>query len=242
MTMLTELERDVMQVCLRGHVITDVLVSHPEQGANHCDRCGAPTLCHCQTCGQGIPGASSLPGMFTLGRRPAPQYCPGCGAAFPWTEELSVDAAPDMQAQLESVLRRLPHTVRQLRDRHDSRPTLKVEDEYDLEDLLRAVLHLHFDDVRRQNRTPGYAAGSRTDLVIGTHRIAVTAKLMKSRATEPQIVHEVCEDIAFYERQTDCGGLVMFIYDPEQILYDPRRFEAALRGEDALDVRCVVAS
>jgi REase_DpnII-MboI/Uncharacterized protein conserved in bacteria (DUF2321) len=237
-----ELERDVMQVCLRGHVITDALVSHPEQGANHCDRCGAPTVCSCQTCGQGIPGAAPLPGMFTLGHRMAPQHCPGCGAAFPWAEDRVVAAMPDTLTALETLLRRLPLTVRQLRDRRDSRPTLKVDDVFDLEDLLRAVLPLQFDDVRRQSRTPSYCATVRTDFLVGPNRAAVTAKLLQARASEPQLVREACEDIAFYERQTECGGLVILIYDPEQFLFEPRHFEAALRGEDGLDVRCVVAT
>ncbi len=185
--MNAELTRDVMQVCLRGHVITDMLLSHPEQGANHCDRCGAPTLCHCQTCGQEIPGASSLPGLATIGHRPAPQFCPGCGAVFPWSNRPLLAAATDTSAALATLLRRLPHAVRQLRDRHDSRPTLKVEDEHDLEDLLRAVLHLHFDDVRRELRTPSYSATTRTDFIVGPDCVAVSAKIASSDRGEGQL-------------------------------------------------------
>ena len=43
-------------------------------------------------------------------------------------------------ALLEELLRRLPRVIRQLRTRQGDRPPLRVEDERDLEDLLRALL------------------------------------------------------------------------------------------------------
>ena len=51
-------------------------------------------------------------------------------------------AVSDPLASLESLLRRLPRVIRQLRSRHGNRPPFLVSDERDLEDLLRALLHL----------------------------------------------------------------------------------------------------
>jgi hypothetical protein len=239
--MSIETVRDVMQVCLGGHVITDVLASHPEQGLAHCDRCGAPTISRCPTCGDEIPGAAPLAGLMPIGRRPAPAHCPGCGAAFPWAERPVAAPAPETLSILEMLLRRLPLAIRQLRDRHDGRPTLRVEDEYDLEDLLRAVLHLHFDDVRRESRTPGYSPTVRTDFVVGPERVAVTVKVVRSTGNEKALVREIREDIAYYQRQPEYGGLALLIYDPEQTIGDPRRMEIALDAADSLSVCCVVA-
>jgi hypothetical protein len=43
----------------------------------------------------------------------------------------------------------------QLRNRRQNRPTLTINDEYDVQDVLNAVLGLHFDDVRpREPKTP----------------------------------------------------------------------------------------
>lgn len=239
--MITDMVRDVMQVCLGGHVITDVLASHPEQGMRCCDRCGAPTMSRCATCGVEIPGSTAAFGLTPIGRPRPPAHCPSCGAAFPWAERPSASATPDTLATLESLLRRLPETIRQLRDRHDSRPTLRVDDEYDLEDLLRAILHLHFDDVRRETRTPSYATGVRTDFVVGPERIAVSAKIAIAARCEAELISAVHEDIRFYQQQAECGGLAVLIYDPEQQLREPRRMEVALGATDALSVRCVVA-
>src|SRR4051794_9154632 len=213
--MSIETARDVMQVCLGGHVITDVLASHPEHGANYCDRCGAPTICRCQTCGEEIPGAAAAPALATIGRRRAPAHCPGCGAAFPWSGKPLPANTADTLVLLETVLRRLPDAIRQLRDRHDGRSTLRVEDVYDLEDFVRAVLHLHFDDVRCERRTPRYSQGMRTDFVVGPERIAVGVKLVDTAADVERVAAEVRDDVAYYERQTDRGGFVALIFDPE---------------------------
>jgi hypothetical protein len=51
-----------------------------------------------------------------------------------------------------------PHLVaRQLRKRHRDRATLIIADEYDVQDLLHALLRLEFDDVRPEENTPSYA-------------------------------------------------------------------------------------
>jgi hypothetical protein len=64
--------QDVMQVCRNGHVITDLLRTHPECAQTHCDRCGAVTLDCCPTCGHELPGAFVVPGLQPVGARPAP--------------------------------------------------------------------------------------------------------------------------------------------------------------------------
>ena len=167
----SDLIQDVMQVCLNGHVITDLAGAHPERRRTACDRCGAATIDRCPTCGTALPGAVAAPGLATVGTRRPPRCCSVCGAALPWARQ-SRPAAGDPTAPLERLLRRLPRVVRQLRWRQGDRPPFRVEDERDLEDLLRALLPLHFDDVRPEGRTPRYAAGVRTDfrLVPGADR------------------------------------------------------------------------
>jgi hypothetical protein len=62
-------QQDVMQVCLNGHVITDLADLHPERRRTACDRCGAATIDRCPTCGTKLPGAASVPGLATVGTR-----------------------------------------------------------------------------------------------------------------------------------------------------------------------------
>jgi hypothetical protein len=236
--------RDVMLVCRNGHVITDRLQTCPESAALRCDRCGAATLDRCPTCGHALPGAVPLPGLRPIGRPRPPAYCGQCGGAFPWTRR-PASAAPPLAA-LETLLRRLPRVVHALRSRHGDRPPFRAADVYDVEDLLRAVLPLQFDDVRSLSRTPSYAAATRTDFLLvstaGGRTVAVTPKWVTAGVTEAELTRQWDEDVKYHEAQRDCGMLVGFVYDPEGRLPEPAALETAWsRPQGDVELRGVVA-
>jgi hypothetical protein len=231
---------DVMQVCINGHVITDRLQTCPEQSRASCERCGAATLDHCTTCGQQLPGAIPLPGPVPIGRRRPPQYCSGCGAAFPWTPR-PISATPGALASLETLLRRLPRTIRQLRYRQGDRPTFVINDEHDLEDLVRAVLPLSFDDVRPQSRVPRYATQNRTDFLLAAEQIVLTVKLVTGSGSENALGEQWQEDIRHHQGQANCRTLCGFIYDSQGLLVEPRQLETMWSKNDGqLEVRCLI--
>jgi hypothetical protein len=235
--------RDVMQVCRNGHVITDLLQSYPERGLLHCDRCGAQTLYRCSTCGEPIPGAIYVPGLPAAGGCPAPNYCGVCGGAFPWTMRPRLPPG-NPRAHLETLLRGLPRIARQLRVRQTDRPPFRVEDERDLEDLLRALLALHFDDVRPECRTPRYAAGTRTDFLLFPQGIALTAKLASPQLREPAIVCQLQEDALYYsQRRQECTLLIGYVYDPEGLLRERPVLENAWSSrETAIELQGIIAA
>jgi hypothetical protein len=240
MSALSNPVQDVMQVCRNGHVITIVLRSNPNSGLPRCDRCGADTLSQCPTCGRELPGAGAVAGMQPIGAQRPPQFCAACGAAFPWADRPSPPATSAL-GQLESLLRRLPLVIRELRVRQGDRPPFRVTDERDLEDLLRAILPLSFDTVRRQGRTPRYDTGTRTDFLLPREGIALTLKWGRGNVSTAQLIEQFQEDAAYYRRQENCRTLVGFIYDPEGVLGETRLVETACSGLDPdLDVRCVV--
>lgn len=231
---------DVLQVCRNGHVITDLLRSCPERGLSHCDRCGAATVDSCATCGRPLPGGVYVPGLLPVGRAEAPQFCSTCGAAFPWAKRAASSSESPL-ALLEGLLRRLPLTIRQLRSRHGERTPFRVEDEHDLADLLRAVLPLHFEDIRPEGRTPSYAAATRTDLLLQPEGIALVAKRTTATVRKDQLAEQVAEDAAYYARERRCRTLMLFVLDADARLCEPTQLETAWSqplGE--LDVRCVV--
>jgi hypothetical protein len=241
MNAITANVQDVMQVCRNGHVITDLLRTCPERALSHCDRCGAVTLEHCPTCGHQLPGALVVPGLQPLGVRQPPGYCSTCGAAFPWTKQRRPPKAESLIV-LESMLRRLPLVTRQLRTRHGDRPPFRVVDERDLEDLLRALLPLHFDDIRPESRTPCYSAGTRTDYLLAKEGVAVTLKWVNADVGVAQLMEQLREDAEYYRRERKCRVLLGFIYDPEMRLPEPMKMESACSiVEDEMQVRCVVS-
>jgi hypothetical protein len=241
--MIADRIHDTMQVCANGHVITDLLHTHPEQGLTHCDRCGAATLARCGTCGRELPGAIPVPGLEPVGKLRAPEHCPTCGASFPWTGRRGAPRNLGAFTTLENLLRRLPLAARQLRSRHGDRPAFRVEDVFDLEDLLRALLPLHFDEVRPEVRTPRYSPATRTDFLLVPEGFAVTAKHVTPELGERQLAEQIEEDVAYYQGRGNCQCLVSFVYDPGQRLYEPRRLETAWRRDEAdLEVRGLIAS
>jgi hypothetical protein len=232
--------QDVMQVCVNGHVITDRLRGRPDHGLSRCDRCGAPTLSRCPTCGQELPGALEVPGPQPIGTPAAPPHCAQCGAAFPWMVRRK-PPPPGVLSVLDGLLRRLPRAVRELRVRHHDRPPFRVEDEYDLQDLLRALLPLHFDEVWPEGRTPSYAAGTRTDFVLASAGVALTVKRASATGCERELREQLAEDVAYYQRRA--RTLICFVYDPEGFIVAPAQFETQEQRDEAegLAVRCVVA-
>jgi len=237
MSTIIDRVQDAMQVCRNGHVITDLLRTRPERGLTHCDRCGAVTMDRCETCGCELPGAAVVPGLQPVGMRPAPAFCSACGAAFPWTKQRRPPKRESLVI-LDNLLRRLPLVVRQLRVRHGDRQPFRVVDEKDLEDLLRALLPLHFEDIRPECRTPSYASVTRMDFLLAPESIALTIKLAK-----PRILEQVAEDTAYYRVHRKCRTLVVFIYDPEASLREPCSPPAASTDDNEdLEVRCVIGA
>jgi hypothetical protein len=233
---------DVMQVCRNGHVITDLLHTFPEQARGHCEQCGAATLEQCLTCGREIPGAIFVPGAVPVGHRSPPHYCSACGAAFPWTDRPRKAQGPAALAILENLLRQFPLVVRHFRDRSADRPAFTVNDERDLEYLVRALLPLHFNDVRPESRTPRYSALTRTDLLLSPSGMALTLKRATPDVSEAELGQWVREDIEYY-RQRGCRVLVYFVYDPEALLRNPRALETQWAGlSEDLRVYPIIAS
>src|SRR5262249_562240 len=140
----------------------------------------------------------------------------------------------------------LPLVIRQLRWRQGERPPFRVEDERDLEDLLRALLTLRFDNVRLEVRTPAYSPRNRTDFLLPKERIALTVKLARPELHEPQLAEQLKEDADYYRAQGDCRTfscriVVGCVYDPEGRFRDVRRVESIGAGwSEGPDVRCIV--
>jgi hypothetical protein len=56
--------------------------------------------------------------------------------------------------KIQTLCDRFHLVCRQIRDRHSTRPTIDVQDEYDVQDLFHALLNLGFDDIRPEEWTP----------------------------------------------------------------------------------------
>ncbi len=136
---------------------------------------------------------------------------------------------PDPIDLLRNVCLRFHAVARQLRLRKDYRTTLEVEDDYDLQDLLCALLKLEFDEVGADEWTPPYAGGStRTTLLLNGEQIAVVAKKTRSGLTTKELAEQISADARHYSARESCSHLFCFIYDPEGRIGSPTRLESDL--------------
>ena len=120
------------------------------------------------------------------------------------------------------IITRFHLIVRQLRYRYNSRKTIDVSDEYDVQDLLHSLLYLYFDDVRREEWTPSYAGKcSRQDFLLKNENIVIEVKKTRSGLAEKELSDQLIIDIARYRSHPNCKTLVCFVYDPEERIKNP---------------------
>lgn len=131
---------------------------------------------------------------------------------------------------------------RQLRKRHDSRNTLNVNDEYDVQDLMHSLLCIYFDDIRAEEWTPSYAGGcSRQDFLLKKEKIVIEIKKTREGLQDKQIGDQLINDIAKYESHPDCKNLLCFVYDPDERIVNPKGLETDLtKTTDNLNVITVI--
>ncbi|MCB9948146.1 MAG: hypothetical protein H6842_09995 [Rhodospirillaceae bacterium] len=158
-------------------------------------------------------------------------------------EDNGPEDEPDRLSLIEKLCLRFHIVARQLQQRHDERDTLSIEDEYDVQDLLHAILRLHFDDVRAEEWAPSYAGGSsRIDFLLKAEQIVVEVKKTRESMKTKNLGEQLIIDIARYEVHPDCKTLVCFVYDPEGRIGNPVGIERDLESHSGvLKVRVIIA-
>lgn len=124
------------------------------------------------------------------------------------------------------LFERFHSVARQIKNRYNNRDTIKINDEYDVQDLLYALLRLYFDDIRPEEYTPSYA-GSRTrmDFLLKKERTVIEVKKTRDNLKDKEVGNELILDIARYKAHPECSRLICFVYDPESKIENPRGLE-----------------
>ncbi len=242
---------DVMQVCLKDHQISAHYNSAPERRQDFCKECGARTIFACPKCKEDIRGEYEVPGVATFGFEvPVPPFCHKCGEPYPWTrtehQEKSMVGIRqnDHWESIEFVCGKFHSVARQIKKRYNRRPSIEINDEYDVQDLLHALLKMFFDDIRPEEYTPSYAGGAaRMDFLLKSHGTVIEVKKTRKGLSDKEIGNQLLEDIARYREHRDCRILVCFIYDPEGILSNPKGLIKDLSDEsEGFSVRVLIHS
>lgn len=154
----------------------------------------------------------------------------------------AADGTKKLVDALEQIVLRFHAVAVQLRDRHSERPTLDLEDEYDVQDLLHALLRLHFDDVRPEEYVPSYAgSASRTDFLLPQINTIIEVKKTRQGLNAKAIGEQLIIDIARYKKHPQCQRLYCFVYDPEGRIANPVGIENDLNSDShGIDVRVLI--
>lgn len=132
----------------------------------------------------------------------------------------------DTLTTLETIFNHFHQIARQLRNRYNSRPTIDVSDEYDVHDLLHALLRIYYDDIRPEEWTPSYAGGSsRMDFLLKNEQVVIEVKKTREQLRDKEIGEQLIIDIIKYKAHPDCKTLACFVYDPGGKIGNPTGLE-----------------
>ena len=163
--------------------------------------------------------------------------------ATPSTTSIPINSNNAVQ-KLEALLRRFHRVAHQLTQRQENRQTLIIENEYDVQDLLHALLLVLFDDIRPEDPVPNHAGkASRIDFLLKKEKIVIEAKMTSETLRDAKIGEQLIIDINRYQAHPDCQTLICFVYDPGHHLKNPEALENDLSGKhNDLAVKVIIYS
>ena len=159
------------------------------------------------------------------------------------TAPQSAQAESDPVECVKTLCCRFHSVARQLRLRGEYRATLSVEDEFDAQDLLHALLRIQFDNIDTDEWTPSYSNGAlRTTLLLNDGRLALIVKKTRPGLNTKELTDQLRIDAERYRAHGRCTTLLCFMYDPDGRIGNPRGLEASLTSvNDSFVIDVLVA-
>lgn len=137
----------------------------------------------------------------------------------------------DLLLVLLCGLRRAMHP---LTHRRKGAQQLTFTSEYDVQDLLHALLRPWVSDIRPEEYTPSYAGSStRMDFLLPAHGVVIELKFVRDRTHAKGIGDELIIDIEHYQVHPRCETLWCVVYDPNHLLTNAEGLRTDLEGKRA---------
>jgi hypothetical protein len=138
----------------------------------------------------------------------------------------------DVETLLDVIIRGLRRSMHPLTHRRKGSIPLTFHNEYDVQDLLHALLRPWINDIRPEEFTPSYAGSStRMDFLLPAHELVIETKIVRDRAHAKTIGNELIIDIDHYRKHPACRRLWCVIYDPEHYVTNADGLKNDLEGE-----------
>jgi hypothetical protein len=149
---------------------------------------------------------------------------------------ISGQRGPTKPAKIDELLEILLKGVRRAMDsltyRRRGAQSLSFSTEYDVQDLLHALLRPSVADIRPEEVTPSYAGSStRMDFLLPNHKIVLELKFVRDRNHAKNIGNELIVDINHYQKHPDCEHLWCVVFDQDHLLPNAEGLKTDLEGQ-----------
>ena len=142
-----------------------------------------------------------------------------------------VQRPESVEELLSFLVKSLRRAMHPLTHRRKGSTCLVFSSEYDVQDLLHALMRPWIGDIRPEEFTPSYAGTStRMDFLLPAYSLVVEMKIVRDRVHAKKIGEELIIDIEHYKRHPDCKVLWCVIYDPEHFLTNAEGLRSDLEG------------
>lgn len=120
---------------------------------------------------------------------------------------------------------------------------IQVNNEYDVQFLVNALMGLHFDNVKSEEPTPSIAASSsRLDFLLPEYGIVIETKYTYQGRPLKKLNDEMINDIARYRIHPECRLIIFFVYDRCRLIRSPATIQMDLsKISGDLPVRLIVS-
>lgn len=150
---------------------------------------------------------------------------------------------------VRDVLNNFSNAIQKIiKGRRKDHPEFKIQDEYDVQDILYVILKAVFRNLRDEDPIPKVGAKStKIDLIIREEKILIEVKMIKAKdLNEVHFIEELKVDFESYHECKWLDKLFCFVYDPYKKTRDISNFTdlngERVKGEHRFDVEVIVAN
>lgn len=149
---------------------------------------------------------------------------------------------------LNIIIKGLPRAMQPLIHRRKGAQSLLFASEYDIQDLLHALMRPWISDIRPEEFCPSYAGkNTRMDFLLPKHNLVIETKRVRDKAHASNVGDELIIDIEHYRKHQNANHLWCVIYDPDLFISNPKGMINDLEGqrstpEGNINVRVVIVS
>ena len=167
--------------------------------------------------------------VLPIGAPPEPAY--PVSSSSPTTVSSEPRKPANVDELLLVLLKNLRRAMHPLTHRRKGTISLTFSSEYDVQDLLHALLRPWVANIKPEEFTPSYAGSStRMDFLLPEHRTVIELKFVRDAEHAKRIGNELIVDIEHYRKHPDCGTLWCVLYDPEHLIRNPEGLKKDLEG------------